>query len=287
MKNTNHTTEEIMKILEEQGWQPQLCDTPIPYFEEGVRAGVPTDPGDIVRGEYVFLPKDFVAHTSLMRLRVNGDSMMDAGIMDGDTVEVLLTQGLSGIHDGDTVVASLDGASTLKTFFRDEDGDCWLLPRNEKYNPIQLSEDMNVHIFGKVVAVRHEGPHASMAEIAKIMKRAQKKIREVEPPTEKQIRKALVKVSGLIKNGRMWFAAYRALVDRGVVKPEDFNTFVTMVENAVPEDEHLPVVTELRRMDLLSFRRPLSQWDKQNAPVKGSRFDDYYFVAKEMAEMLG
>ena len=48
---------EIFEKLEKAGMQPMLCDTPVPYFENGVRTGIPTDIGDIVRGDYLCIAR--------------------------------------------------------------------------------------------------------------------------------------------------------------------------------------------------------------------------------------
>ena len=43
---------EIFELLEKSGFNPMLCDTPVPYFENGVKAGIPADIGDVVKGDY-------------------------------------------------------------------------------------------------------------------------------------------------------------------------------------------------------------------------------------------
>ena len=40
---------EIFQRLEEQGWEPQVCDTPVPYYDTPVPCGKPTEVGDLVR----------------------------------------------------------------------------------------------------------------------------------------------------------------------------------------------------------------------------------------------
>lgn len=80
-------------------------------------------------------------------LRVRGDSMVDAHIMDGDLVVIREQQ---TAHDGDIVVAQVEeNAVTLKRFFK-ERGRVRLQPANERYEP-QYYED--VRIQGKLVGV--------------------------------------------------------------------------------------------------------------------------------------
>lgn len=79
-------------------------------------------------------------------LRVRGDSMMNAGILSGDTVVVRPQQ---TAVNGEIVVALLEDSATVKRFTR-KDGHVWLMPENPDYNPI---DGDNAQILGKVKAV--------------------------------------------------------------------------------------------------------------------------------------
>ena len=71
-------------------------------------------------------------------LRVTGESMKDEGILDGDYV---LVQQQSTAKNGDRVVALLpDGETTLKTFFREQDGRIRLQPANSAFNSIIVDD---------------------------------------------------------------------------------------------------------------------------------------------------
>ena len=83
-------------------------------------------------------------HTFILRVR--GDSMIDAGILDGDMVVVRQQQ---TADNGDIVVAMLDDSATVKRFFREADR-IRLQPENAALEPI-YSRD--VQIVGKVVAL--------------------------------------------------------------------------------------------------------------------------------------
>ena len=74
-------------------------------------------------------------------LRVEGESMRDEGILDGDYV---LVQKRSTARNGERVVALLpDGETTLKTFFKEEDGRIRLQPANSEFSPI-IVEDCQI-----------------------------------------------------------------------------------------------------------------------------------------------
>lgn len=82
---------------------------------------------------------------SLFALKVRGTSMIEAGILDGDTVVV---ERASTASDGTIVVALIDDEATVKTFYR-EGGKFRLQPENPEYEPIYTD---HVMILGKVIA---------------------------------------------------------------------------------------------------------------------------------------
>lgn len=84
--------------------------------------------------------------SNLFALRVTGDSMIEAGILDGDIVVVESKQYAS---NGDIVVAMIDDEATVKHFYREEDGIVRLQPANSSMKPFIVN---NVTILGKVIA---------------------------------------------------------------------------------------------------------------------------------------
>lgn len=86
---------------------------------------------------------------SCFALRVRGDSMIGAGIFDGDKVVV---RPQPEADNGEIVVALLGDEATVKRFHRGPDG-IWLLPENPNYEPIDGTE---AQILGRVKAVIRE-----------------------------------------------------------------------------------------------------------------------------------
>ena len=110
-----------------------------------IAAGVPITAEEVV--EDVFpLPRQIVGEGQLFLLKVQGDSMVDAAICDGDWVVV---RQQPNAENGDIVAAMLDNEATVKTFKR-KDGHVWLLPHNPAYDPIDGDD---ATILGKVTAV--------------------------------------------------------------------------------------------------------------------------------------
>jgi repressor LexA len=111
-----------------------------------VAAGVPITAQENVEGEFL-LPAGFVPRASdAFMLRVQGDSMIDAAILDGD---LILVRPQRTAENGEIVVAMLDGEATVKRFYR-EAGRVRLQPENRAMAPIYATD---VEIIGRVEAV--------------------------------------------------------------------------------------------------------------------------------------
>lgn len=95
---------------------------------------------------YFPVPSEFIPNQEVFMLRVKGDSMMNAGIFDGDTI---LVKHQNTASNGDMVVALLDDSATVKTYYK-EDGYYRLQPENDHMEPI-IAE--NISILGIVFGV--------------------------------------------------------------------------------------------------------------------------------------
>ena len=96
---------------------------------------------------YFPVPAEFMPNEQSFMLRVKGDSMVNAGIFDGD--QVLVKQQTSA-KNGDIVVALVEYSATVKTFYK-EDGYYRLQPENDYMDPILVQD--NLQILGKVFGV--------------------------------------------------------------------------------------------------------------------------------------
>ena len=96
--------------------------------------------------DYFPIPADMLPNSQIFMLRVRGDSMTGAGILDGDQVIVKQTNTAS---DGDMVVALIEDGATVKTFYKEQDH-IRLQPENPDYDPIIVK---NVTILGIVIGV--------------------------------------------------------------------------------------------------------------------------------------
>jgi len=99
--------------------------------------------------ELLAVPEELTGSGSLFALKVRGDSMIDAGIFDGDIVVV---RQQPDADNGDVVVAGIPGEeATVKSFAR-RDGSIVLTPANDRMDPMHLSPS-EVTLYGKVVSV--------------------------------------------------------------------------------------------------------------------------------------
>lgn len=110
-----------------------------------VAAGVPILATENIEG-YFPMPVENMPNQQSFILKVKGDSMINAGIFDGDQIFV---KQQSTAKNGDMIVALVDDSSTVKTFYK-ENGHYRLQPENDNMDPIIVDQ---VDILGKVFAV--------------------------------------------------------------------------------------------------------------------------------------
>ena len=113
-----------------------------------VAAGEPLEA--ISDDETIAVPEHLLGRGQTFALRVNGDSMVDEHIADGDYV---IVESRQLARDGEKVIALIDGESaTLKTFQREADGTVLLKPANESHAPQRYNAD-RVRIQGVAIGV--------------------------------------------------------------------------------------------------------------------------------------
>lgn len=96
--------------------------------------------------EYFPIPAEFMPKEETFLLRVKGESMINAGILDGDMV---LVRCQSTAKNGDMVIALVDDSATVKTYYK-ENGHYRLQPENDTMEPIIVD---HMDVMGKVIGV--------------------------------------------------------------------------------------------------------------------------------------
>ncbi|MBN8702738.1 MAG: translesion error-prone DNA polymerase V autoproteolytic subunit [Bacteroidetes bacterium] len=129
----------------------ELKKISIPILSSKVPAGFPS-PAESFLDDPINL-HDFLFKnpSSTYCFWVEGASMIEAGILDGDLV--ICDYSLEP-HNGDIVVGVIDGEFTLKQIHVSS-GKLYLKPRNEKFKPIEITENMNFKIHGIITNTIH------------------------------------------------------------------------------------------------------------------------------------
>lgn len=124
----------------------------IPLFTAGVSAGFPS-PADDVIDRTLDLNEFLIAHpAATFFVRVEGTSMIEAGIHPGD---ILIVDRALEPRSGSIVIAVVEGEFTVKRYSCAE-GKCWLLAENPRFKPIEVTEGMAVEVWGVVSYVIHK-----------------------------------------------------------------------------------------------------------------------------------
>lgn len=113
-----------------------------------VSAGQPLLAVENIDG-YFPIPSEYMPNNKTFMLVVQGDSMINAGIFNGDYVIVEQQQ---TAENGQKVVALVEDSATVKTFYK-EDGHIRLQPENDIMEPIIVEQDQFFQILGKVIGV--------------------------------------------------------------------------------------------------------------------------------------
>lgn len=119
---------------------------PLPYADEGIRAGFPSPAQDYME-QAIDLNKEIVKHpASTFYGRVVGDSMRDEGIEEGDIL--VIDKSLELMND-DLAVCFIDGEFTVKRVRLETDA-AWLVPANPDYPKIKVTAGNDFIVWGIV-----------------------------------------------------------------------------------------------------------------------------------------
>ena len=261
---------ELFLALDKQGWNPQLCDTLVPYYANGVPCGIPSEVGDIRHDEYDLMPRDMVALNQTFTFNAYGDSMVGAGIDHGDRLEMLSTP---VARHGDIVLASVGDGYTVKSYFVDDLGRGWLVPANSKYKAMLITEERRVRIEGRVVSVRKLDPRAdnramrnavlaseeyapaSMGEVCG----SDDETKSSREQVARAVKSAFCGVEGTITSTD-WIATYWVLTTYAGA-PTSFSAFAKWASDLQVEGAPLCKADLLRKADAV-FQKPTDRWNE-------------------------
>ncbi len=123
----------------------------LPLFLESVSAGFPSPADDYLQTKLDLNELLVKNYSSTFFVRVVGDSMKDVGVFTGD---ILVVDRSLEAKDGNIVIAIIDGELTVKRLNRTKNK-IFLLPENNDYKPIEITEQMQFEVWGVVRTVVH------------------------------------------------------------------------------------------------------------------------------------
>jgi repressor LexA len=113
-----------------------------------VTAGVPILAHENIERTLPFPADYFSDHDEIFALKVRGDSMINAAILDGD---IVIVKKQNTANNGDIIVALVEDEATVKTLVN-KDGRIYLMPQNEAYSPIPFDRS-DCKVLGKVCGI--------------------------------------------------------------------------------------------------------------------------------------
>ena len=262
------------------------CEMLVPFYDVHASCGLPTEQGDIPP-EMIKVPGGDFDGLNTYTISVKGDSMEGVGIYDGDT---LMLERTFRLCNKDIIYVSVDGQWLVKTYYMDDYGRHWLVPSNPKYEPMLLTEDMEIYIGGRVkynLTLHHEKRENIMDCISKhLQKESEPKPEPPRMPTQQEVEAALIHAGESVESIRCWLGPCRVLMDCGFIKEGDYATFCDLVKYVLPNHEHQPNKYEVGRMAVGCFDKPFDTWTDATAPVHGEAYLKYHRAGEAMLEKL-
>lgn len=130
----------------------ELSKSEHPLFADAVSAGFPSPAEDYIEKKLDLNQHLIKRPSSTFFVRVSGDSMTGAGILDGD---LLIVDRSVSAEDNKVVIGVVNGNFTVKRI-RKKDGKIFLQPENPKFKEMEITTDMDFSIWGVVIYVIHK-----------------------------------------------------------------------------------------------------------------------------------
>lgn len=126
----------------------------LPLYSTRVSAGFPSPADDFVEQKLDLNEHLIQNPVATFLVRVDGESMIDAGIRPGS---ILVVDRSKDVKDGSIIVAVVDGEFTVKRI-RQKNGEVWLMPENNTgaFEPLQITGDVSFEVWGVVTSIIQE-----------------------------------------------------------------------------------------------------------------------------------
>lgn len=281
---SNEDLKRTFAKLAEEGKKPQLCDQELWYEPLTEKS----DTGGLMAGEpiqqYMMVPPEVWPLHATFSFTMSDNSMIGKGIGRGD---ILVTRACDEALDGDVVLAIVDGESVVRGYVEDENGDVWLMPRNDEYEPIRWKDHEDVRLSGRVIWVIKGAPRIKYADCKADIARAKKGKPVVKIVSRENAQRVIKKLGPDVEVMRDWFSFYRPLVQYRVITDKDYKGFCKLIKETLPDHKPQPKYDEMQRIDNGCFRRPVAEWTLEGSDLKrSSRFDQYKDLGMAVTALL-
>lgn len=169
-------------------------------------------------------------------VEVIGGSMTDADILPGDLLVIRNQEPANG----DIVAVNVNGDTHIKFYMSDSDRNVMFFPANTGYQPITVTPDMRVEIYGVVVSKNRPQERAT-GHFLGTMKRkvtALRKLREAEQLAP--FRKIVEAILPDIMQKQDWYFVFRAMAEKGRYEQSAYSAFLADLRQAGLEDKDVP-----------------------------------------------
>lgn len=267
----NQGGKELFERLKKDGWNPQVCDAEYSYMPQDDE----TSAGFVAHESFeerVMLPPEIMPLFPKTGISMNDNSMTAVGISKGD---ILIMVGDNQADDGKLVLAYVDGKQMVRFYFEDEEGNKWLLSKNEGVEPICIN-DMKDAIIARILRCIRNAPSLKYNEAKQLTKDAKRSVKKPKVASLANAQWVIRQLGPDVKVMRDWFSFYRPLVQYHVIDDKDYQGFCKLVKDTLPNHHPQPKYDEMQRLDDGCFRKPVEEWSPGSSPLKNyNRFRIY------------
>ena len=142
----------MLRVTKIHPYKKNDDETKLPFFTSKIKAGFPS-PADSYLQKKLDLNELLIDDAeSTYFVEVSGESMKDAGILDGD---ILIVNKSKSPKNDDIIIAVVNGDLTVKRYVKKNNGETYLMAENPDYPPIELGGEMETSCWGVVTASVH------------------------------------------------------------------------------------------------------------------------------------
>ena len=199
----NQGGKELFERLKKDGWNPQVCDAEYSYMPQDDE----TSAGFVAHESFeerVMLPPEIMPLFPKTGISMNDNSMTAVGISKGD---ILIMVGDNQADDGKLVLAYVDGKQMVRFYFEDDEGNKWLLSKNEGVEPICIN-DMKDAIIARILRCIRNAPSLKYNEAKQLTKDAKRSAKKPKVASLAHAQWVIRLLGPDVKVMRDWFSFY-------------------------------------------------------------------------------